>query len=59
MQTLLAFVLAHEPREGEALRALREAVKKAARPRFIRGFIDEGQIVEAMLVSSSPAPTNL
>jgi LuxR family maltose regulon positive regulatory protein len=47
---VLAMTLAHDRREGEALRCLREAVKKAARPRFIRSFIDEGQIVEALLV---------
>jgi LuxR family maltose regulon positive regulatory protein len=46
---VLAGVLAHDRREGEALRCIREAVKKAARPRFIRSFIDEGQIVEALL----------
>ena len=46
---VLAVVLAHDRREGESLRCIREAVKKAARPRFIRSFVDEGQIVEAML----------
>jgi LuxR family maltose regulon positive regulatory protein len=46
----LAMVLAHDGREGEALRSLREAVKKAARPRFIRSFIDEGRGVETMLI---------
>lgn len=35
--------------EGEALRTLREAVKKAARPRFIRCFVDEGPAVEGLL----------
>jgi len=35
--------------EGEALRSLREAVKKAARPRFIRCFVDEGPAVEGLL----------
>ena len=47
---VLAVVLAHDSREGEALRCLREAVKKAARPRLIRSFIDEGRIVEALLL---------
>jgi LuxR family transcriptional regulator, maltose regulon positive regulatory protein len=46
---LLAGSLARDRREGEALRCLREAVKKAARPRFVRSFLDEGQPIEALL----------
>lgn len=45
----LAVALVQDGREGEALRVLREAVQKAARPRFIRSFVDEGKVVEAML----------
>lgn len=50
MLILLAIALAHDRREAEAMRSLREAVKKAARPRFIRSFLDEGRILEALLV---------
>lgn len=46
---VLAVILAHDGREAEALRCLRDAVKKAARPRLIRSFIDEGRIVQALL----------
>lgn len=49
MLILLAGVLARDRRDGEALRCLREAVRKAARPRFIRGFLDEGPVIEALL----------
>ncbi len=45
----LTLALALDGREGEALRCLREAVKKAARPRMIRCFIDEGGIIEVLL----------
>ncbi len=51
MLVLLAVALAQDGREGEAMRSLREAVKKAARPRFIRSFLDEGPVVDQLLRS--------
>lgn len=45
----LTLALAFDGREGEALRCLREAVKKAARPRMIRSFLDEGGVLEVLL----------
>ncbi len=35
--------------EGEALRKMRAAVQKAAKPRFIRSFVDEGEVVLGLL----------
>lgn len=49
MLVLLALALSRDGREGDAQRAVREAVKKAARGRFIRSFIDEGHEVERLL----------
>jgi LuxR family maltose regulon positive regulatory protein len=46
---VLAVVLALDGREGEALRTLREAVKKAARPRFVSAFLDEGRAIQTLL----------
>ena len=34
------------------MRSLREAVKKAARPRLIRGFIDEGKTIQNLLLKT-------
>jgi LuxR family maltose regulon positive regulatory protein len=49
LRTALSVALAENDREGEALRCLREAVKKAAKPRFLRSFIDEGKVIEFLL----------
>jgi LuxR family maltose regulon positive regulatory protein len=49
LRIALSIAFAGFDREGEALRCLREAVKKAARPRFIRSFVDEGKVVEFLL----------
>lgn len=46
---VLSVTLALDGREGEALRTLREAVKKAARPRFVSAFLDEGKPVQTLL----------
>ena len=45
----LAICLMLSGRKGEAARVMREAVAKAARPRFIRIFLDEGNAVETLL----------
>jgi LuxR family maltose regulon positive regulatory protein len=49
LRIALSVALAENDREGEALRCLREAVKIAAKPRFLRSFIDEGKVVEFLL----------
>jgi len=49
MLVLLAVTLARDGRDGEALRTLRDALRKAERPRLIRSFLDEGAAVEALL----------
>lgn len=56
---LVALTVSHalSGNEGEALRTLREAVKKAARPRFIRCFVDEGPIIEGLLRKLFPLGT--
>jgi len=46
---VLAVAQARDGREGEAMRSLREAVKKAVRPRIIRSFLDEGPAVRTLL----------
>lgn len=48
---LIALTVSHtlSGSEGEALRTLREAVKKAAKPCFIRCFVDEGPVIEGLL----------
>jgi LuxR family maltose regulon positive regulatory protein len=49
LRIALSVAFAGYDREDAALRCLREAVKKAARPRFIRSFVDEGRVVEFLL----------
>lgn len=48
--TLLSAALARDRKELEASRCLRDAVKKAARSRMIRSFIDEGKVIEFLLL---------
>ena len=45
----LALCLAVAGEEGEALRKLRTAVQKAAKPRYVRSFVDGGEPVLLML----------
>jgi LuxR family maltose regulon positive regulatory protein len=47
---LLSAALARDQKEVEASRFLREAVKKAARSRLVRSFIDEGKVIEFLLL---------
>ncbi len=47
---LLSAALARGQKEVEASRFLRDAVKKAARPRLVRSFIDEGKVIEFLLL---------
>ena len=47
---LLSAALARDRKEVEASRVLRDAVKKAARPRLVRSFIDEGKMIEFLLL---------
>ncbi len=47
----LTICLALSDRIAEASRCLREAVGKATGPRFIRCFLDEGEVVETLLQS--------
>lgn len=47
---LLSAALVRDQKEVEASRVLRDAVKKAAQPRLVRSFIDEGKVIEFLLV---------
>ena len=49
MLALLSVVLARDGREGEALRTLRDALRKAESPRLVRSFVDEGAPMQALL----------
>ena len=49
MLALMSVVQARDGREGEALRTLREALRKAENPRLIRSFLDEGAPMQALL----------
>lgn len=49
MLAFLSVVLARDGREGEALRTLRDALRKAEGPNLVRSFLDEGAPMQALL----------